>query len=215
MSRCCSPTAPSGAALSNRSPPGDRVLVGDAANASASMAWWSAAASVLDASLVTGESLPVAAEPGTPVFAGTLNLGETLTVRATATGDGTLLAECVRLIEAAEARRGRASSCSPTGWRDAMRRRCISCALLTFLWWYLGAGVAGWAGAADGERRADHHLPLRAGAGSAGGAGDRHRAAVPRRHAAEVADRAGAAGRGRHGGVRQDRHADRAARWRW
>ena len=30
----------------------------------------------LDASLVTGESLPVAAGPGTQVFAGTLNLGE-------------------------------------------------------------------------------------------------------------------------------------------
>ena len=63
--------------------------------------------STLDASLVTGESLPVAAAPGTPVFAGTLNLGAALTVRATATGAGTLLAECVRLIEAAEARRGR------------------------------------------------------------------------------------------------------------
>ena len=41
------------------------------------------------------------------VFAGTLNLGAPLTVRVTATGDATLLAECVRLIEAAEARRGR------------------------------------------------------------------------------------------------------------
>jgi Cu2+-exporting ATPase len=61
----------------------------------------------LDASLVTGESLPVEAAPGTAVFAGTLNLGESLVVRCTATGQATLLAECVRLIEAAEARRGR------------------------------------------------------------------------------------------------------------
>ena len=61
----------------------------------------------LDTSLVTGESLPVQAEPGFAVFAGTLNLGATLTVRATATGGSTLLAECVRLIEAAETRRGR------------------------------------------------------------------------------------------------------------
>ena len=64
-------------------------------------------ASQLDASLVTGESLPVAAAPGTAVFAGTVNLGGALTVRCTASGAGTLLAECVRLIEAAEARRGR------------------------------------------------------------------------------------------------------------
>ena len=35
------------------------------ASASASMAWWSAARRMLDASLVTGESLPVAAAPGT------------------------------------------------------------------------------------------------------------------------------------------------------
>ena len=62
---------------------------------------------LLDASLVTGESLPVAARIGTNVFAGTLNLGPSVTVRATATGAATLLAECVRLIEAAEARRGR------------------------------------------------------------------------------------------------------------
>ncbi len=61
----------------------------------------------LDAALVTGESRPVAAAPGALVFAGTLNLGPPITVRATATGGATLLAECVRLIEAAEARRGR------------------------------------------------------------------------------------------------------------
>jgi Cu2+-exporting ATPase len=64
-------------------------------------------AAALDASLVTGESLPVEAGPGSLVFAGTLNLGEPITLRATATGAATLLAECVRLIEAAEARRGR------------------------------------------------------------------------------------------------------------
>ena len=61
----------------------------------------------LDASLVSGESLPVAAAAGAAVFAGTLNLGPPITIRATATGGATLLAECARLIEAAEARRGR------------------------------------------------------------------------------------------------------------
>jgi len=43
--------------------------------------------SSLDTSLVTGESLPVRAGPGTAVFAGTLNLDAPLTVRATATDD--------------------------------------------------------------------------------------------------------------------------------
>ena len=63
--------------------------------------------STVDTSLVTGESLPALAEPGTQVYAGTLNLGAALTIRATATGDGTLLAECVRLITVAEQQRGR------------------------------------------------------------------------------------------------------------
>ncbi len=61
----------------------------------------------LDASLVTGESAAQIATPGVAVYAGTLNLGDALRVRVTATGEATLLAESVRLIEAAETRRGR------------------------------------------------------------------------------------------------------------
>jgi Cu2+-exporting ATPase len=97
-------------------------------------------AGLLDASLVTGESLPVNAEPGAAVFAGTLNLGATLTVRATATGGSTLLAECIRLIEAAEARRGRFVVLA-----DRVARRYAPavhvCALATFLWWFFVVGV--------------------------------------------------------------------------
>src|SRR5271166_2696477 len=97
-------------------------------------------AALLDASLVTGESLPVRAEPGAAVYAGTLNLGATLTVRATGTGGSTLLAECVRLIEAAEARRGRFVVLA-----DRVARRYAPavhiCALATFLWWFFVVGV--------------------------------------------------------------------------
>jgi P-type Cu2+ transporter len=96
--------------------------------------------SMLDASLVTGESLPVAAMVGTRVFAGTLNLGEPLVVRATVIDGGTLLAECVRLIEAAEGRRSRFVVLA-----DRVARRYAPvvhlCALLTFGWWYVVAGV--------------------------------------------------------------------------
>ena len=94
----------------------------------------------LDTSLVTGESLPVEAKPGTVVYAGTLNLGATLTVRTTATGGATLLAECVRLIEAAESRRGRFVVLA-----DRVAKRYAPavhlCALLTFLWWLLAMGA--------------------------------------------------------------------------
>jgi P-type Cu2+ transporter len=96
--------------------------------------------SALDTSLVTGESLPVQAGPGTAVYAGTLNLGATLTVRATATGGSTLLAECVRLIEAAETRRGRFVVLA-----DRVARRYAPavhlCALLTFVLWFFVIGV--------------------------------------------------------------------------
>jgi Cu2+-exporting ATPase len=63
--------------------------------------------SELDNSLITGETLPAAARPGEPVFAGTLNLGAPLTLEVTAVGEGTLLAEIVRLMELAEQRRAR------------------------------------------------------------------------------------------------------------
>jgi Cu2+-exporting ATPase len=119
--------------------PGDRVLAGLGERIGVDGVV-ERGSSMLDASLVTGESLPVAAAPGTQVFAGTLNLGEALVVRATATGNGTLLAECARLIEAAEARRSRFVVLA-----DRVSRRYAPAvhlaALLTFLWWYLSAGV--------------------------------------------------------------------------
>ena len=63
--------------------------------------------SFVDQSLITGESLPRPIGSGDQVYAGSLNLGAPLTLRATASGEGTVLAECVRLIEAAEGKRGR------------------------------------------------------------------------------------------------------------
>ena len=63
--------------------------------------------SELDTSLVTGETVPQPVAPGAPVFAGTVNLGPPLRVRVAAVGEGTLLAEIVRLMEAAEQRRSR------------------------------------------------------------------------------------------------------------
>ncbi len=58
-------------------------------------------ASSLDLSLITGESRPEAIVPGARVMAGTLNLDAPLTVRVTAAGDRTTIAEIARLMEAA------------------------------------------------------------------------------------------------------------------
>lgn len=91
---------------------------------------------MLDTSLVTGESLPSPALPGTQVFAGTLNLGTPLSVQVTAAGAGTLLAECVRMMEAAEARRGRYVVLADRVAR-AYAPVVHLAALATFLFWYL------------------------------------------------------------------------------
>ncbi len=119
--------------------PGDRILVGQGERIGAD-GTLERGETTLDASLVTGETLPVVVVPGTQVFAGTINLGAPITVRATAAGAATLLAECVRLIEAAEARRSRFVVIA-----DRVARRYAPVvhltALGTFLFWYFGRGV--------------------------------------------------------------------------
>ena len=63
--------------------------------------------SELDSSLITGESLPRAVAPESPVFAGMVNLTAPLRLHTDAVGENTLLAEIVRLMEAAEQGRAR------------------------------------------------------------------------------------------------------------
>ena len=60
----------------------------------------------VDASLITGETLPQAVGTGGAVHAGTVNLTRPVVVQATATDDSTLLAEIARLMQAAEQGRG-------------------------------------------------------------------------------------------------------------
>jgi Cu2+-exporting ATPase len=60
----------------------------------------------IDASLITGETIPAVASRGSMVHAGTLNLGQPILVEATATDDNTLVAEIARLMQAAEQGRG-------------------------------------------------------------------------------------------------------------
>ena len=94
----------------------------------------------LDTSLVTGESLPRGAKPGDAVFAGMINLGAPLRLRATATGENTLLAEIVRLVEAAEGGRSRFVAISERVTRLYAPVVHIT-ALATFLGWYFLIGV--------------------------------------------------------------------------
>ena len=67
--------------------------------------------SEIDQSLITGETRHVAAEQGTAVYAGSLNMTGTLRVRVSAASEGTLLAEITRLLDNALA--GALALCAP------------------------------------------------------------------------------------------------------
>lgn len=97
----------------------------------------------LDESAVTGESLPVAREPGDAVIGGTLNGEGMLLIRTTATGAETAISRIVRLIEQAQARK-------PPIQRTVDRISAIfvpavvAVAIGTLLAWGLAAPGLGW-----------------------------------------------------------------------
>ncbi|WP_438803229.1 heavy metal translocating P-type ATPase [Frankia gtarii] len=63
--------------------------------------------SAVDASMVTGESVPVEVGPGDPVVGATVNAGGRLIVRATRVGADTQLARIARLVEQAQSGKAR------------------------------------------------------------------------------------------------------------
>ena len=76
--------------------PGDRIAVDGVVTEGSSY---------VDESMLTGESVPAAKEPSSTLFAGTINCRGTLRYRAVRVGDGTLLAQIVRLVQDAQGSR--------------------------------------------------------------------------------------------------------------
>jgi len=97
--------------------------------------------SEIDTSLITGETLPRRAGPGELLHAGMLNVSAPIRLVVEATGESTLLAEIVRIMEAAEAARARYVTIA-----DRVARLYAPLvhilAALTFAGWYFVGGVA-------------------------------------------------------------------------
>ena len=95
--------------------------------------------SAVDVSSLTGEPLPLEAEPGTELASGSLNLEATLEMQVSRVGAETALARIIRLVEQAQARRAPIQ-----GLADQVAGRfcygVIALAVAAFLfWWLVGA----------------------------------------------------------------------------
>jgi len=80
---------------------GDRVLIASGERVPADGTVIQGTGEV-DQSLISGETAPVSVTPGSPLYAGTLNLAQPLKMVVTAADSATLLAEIGRLMQAAE-----------------------------------------------------------------------------------------------------------------
>jgi len=94
----------------------------------------------LDESMITGESLPVDRHPGERVVGGTVNLNGSIEFRATAVGEGTLLARIVKLVEEAQGSKAAIQSLADK-IASVFVPVVIAIALITFIVWYAVAGI--------------------------------------------------------------------------
>jgi P-type Cu+ transporter len=97
--------------------------------------------SAVDASLVTGESIPAEVGPGDEVAGATLNMSGRLVVRASRVGADTLLAQITRLV--GEAQGSKASAQRLADRIAAVFVPCVVSLAAATLGFWLGAGLSG------------------------------------------------------------------------
>ncbi len=118
---------------------GDRLLLaaGDRAPCDGVIA---AGFSELDCSMLTGESLPVAARAGDSVLAGAINLTKPITLLARARAEDSAVAELARLIEVGEQGRGRFVRLADKA-ASLYVPVVHSLSALTFFAWFVGPAI--------------------------------------------------------------------------
>jgi P-type Cu+ transporter len=97
--------------------------------------------SAVDASLVTGESIPAEVGPGDTVTGATINMSGRLIVRATRVGSDTLLAQISRLVSQAQATKSSAQRLADR--IAAVFVPCVIALAVATLGFWLGAGLPG------------------------------------------------------------------------
>lgn len=98
----------------------------------------------VDASMVTGESLPIDVAPGDNVIGGTLNTDGRLVVRATRVGEETQLAQIARLVSDAQTGKSQAQRLADR-ISSVFVPIVIVLALLTLIGWLIAGAGAGFA----------------------------------------------------------------------
>ena len=97
--------------------------------------------SAIDRSLLTGESAPEPVSDGSAVLAGTLNMDAPLSVKVTAAGESTTLAEIARLMEAAGGSKSRYVRLADRAARYYAPAVHSLAALSLVVWLAMGAGL--------------------------------------------------------------------------
>ena len=90
----------------------------------------------IDESLVTGESLPIAKNPGDRAIAGTLNHSGVITLKTTEVGEDTTIAQIIASVETAQTRKAPIQQLAYTV-AGYFAYGVIVLASLTFLFWYI------------------------------------------------------------------------------
>ena len=104
--------------------------------------------SAVDASLLTGESVPAEVGPGDPVTGGAVNMSGRLVVRATRVGEDTILAQITRLVSQAQGTKASAQRLADR--IAAVFVPCVITLAAATLGFWLGAGLpaaAAWSAA--------------------------------------------------------------------